>query len=115
MTSGLGWYFTKHAAAVYNTRPPTGGFSYQVFKEPERGAVTAVESANGSAVVETYTVEHDRTGEPSAGIVVGRLEGGARFFARTPSAVLAEMERDEFVGRRGRVKNVDGLNLFEPD
>ncbi len=114
MTTGLGWYFTKHGAAIYSTRPPERELQSQVFKEPERGTVVSVEQAEGPATVETYTVEHDRSGAASAGIVVGRLAGGERFFARAPREVLNDMEREEFVGRRGRVRNADGVNLFEP-
>jgi acetyl-CoA C-acetyltransferase len=114
MTTGLGWYFTKHGAAIYSTREPEREMQSAVFKEPERGAVKAVDQAEGAATVETYTVEHDRSGEPSAGIVVGRLAGGERFFARTPREVLKDIEREEFVGRPGRVRNADGVNLFEP-
>src|SRR5215469_529027 len=114
MTTGLGWYFTKHAAAIYSTCAPERELQSQVFKEPERGAAVAVDQAEGPATVETYTVEHDRGGEPSTGIVVGRLAGGERFFARAPREVLKDMEREEFVGHRGRVRHADGVNLFEP-
>jgi acetyl-CoA C-acetyltransferase len=114
MTTGLGWYFTKHGAAIYSTRAPERELQSQVFKEPERGTVVSVEQAEGPATVETYTVEHDRSGEPAVGIVVGRLGGGERFFARAPREVLKDMEREEFVGRRGRVRNADGVNSFEP-
>ncbi|HUA34146.1 MAG TPA: acetyl-CoA acetyltransferase [Candidatus Binataceae bacterium] len=115
MTTGLGWYFTKHAAAVYNLERPHGGFNYEVFKEPQRGSVIAIENPEGAATIETYTVEHDRAGDPSSAIVVGRLEkSGARFFARAPKEILAAMETEEFVGKRGRVRSLDGVNLFEP-
>ena len=115
MTTGLGWYFTKHAAALYNLVRPKNGFKYEVFKEPPRGSVVAIENPEGAASIETYTVEHDRSGEPSTAIVVGRLDkNGERFFARAPKEVLAAMETEEFVGRRGRVRNLDGVNLFEP-
>lgn len=114
MTTGLGWYFTKHAAAVYSTRAPERGFAYQVFKEPAHASVVVVEAPEGPAMVETYTVEHDRSGEPVEAIVVGRLSDGARFFARAPHSDLAAMEREEFVGRRGLVRNLDGVNIFEP-
>ena len=114
MTTGLGWYFTKHGAAVYSTRPPERDFQYRAFKEPEHPAVTAIENAEGAATIETYTVEHDRTGAPTAAIIAGRLESGQRFFARAPHEILAAMEREEFVGRRGRARNLDGVNLFDP-
>jgi acetyl-CoA C-acetyltransferase len=114
MTTGLGWYFTKHAAAIYSTQPPARNFAYSSFKEPSNPAVAAIEHAEGSATVETYTVEHDRAGLPAEAIVAGRLATGERFFARTPREILADLEREEFIGRRGRVRNADGINLFEP-
>jgi hypothetical protein len=33
---------------------------------------------------------------------------------RAPHEILRAMEREEFVGRRCRVRNLDGVNLFEP-
>lgn len=114
MTTGLGWYFTKHAAAIYNTRSPERDFAYSAFKEPAHPAVAVIEQAEGPATIETYTVEHDRAGLPASAIVIGRLATGQRFFARAPREILADLEREEFVGRRGRVRNADGINLFEP-
>jgi acetyl-CoA C-acetyltransferase len=115
MTTGLGWYFTKHGAAVYSTQEPRRDFQHQAFHEPEHPAVMPIENADGAATLETYTVEHDRAGAPSEAIVVGRLEnGGQRFFARAPHEILDAMEREEFVGRQGRVRNIDGVNLFDP-
>ena len=115
MTTGLGWYFTKHGAAVYSTREPKEGFRYQAFQEPQDAAPMPLENAEGAATLETYTVEHDRTGAPSEAIIAGRLDGTRqRFFARAPHEVLAAMEREEFVGRRGRVRNIDGGNQFDP-
>lgn len=115
MVTALGWYFTKHAAALYSSAPPERSFVYRAFAEPPPGAdaIEVVENAEGPATVETYTVEHDRAGEPAHGIVVGRLAGGARFFAGVPREILSAMEREEFVGRRGRVRAANGLNLFE--
>lgn len=114
MTTGLGWYFTKHAAAIYNTRPPERDFAYQAFTEPKTPSVPAVEDPQGPATVETYTVAHDRAGEPAEGVIAGRLTTGERFFARAPREILGAMEREEFVGRAGAVKCVGGVNIFDP-
>ncbi len=115
MTTGLGWYFTKHGAAVYSTRSPEREFQYQMFKEPKRAAVTPIETADGDGTIEAYTIEHDRAGAPNQAIVAGRLDSsGQRFFARTQQELLDAMEREEFVGRKGRVRNLDGVNHFEP-
>ncbi len=114
MTTGLGWYFTKHAAAIYSTHRPECEFSHQAFTEPEAPAVVAIENPQGTATIETYTVVHDRAGEPAAGIIAGRLTTGGRFFARAPQEILRAMEREEFVGKAGAVRNIDGVNLFDP-
>ena len=55
-----------------------------------------------------------RAGEPVEGIVAGRLTTGGRFFARTPREILGAMEREEFVGKAGTVKNIDAVNVFDP-
>lgn len=115
MVTGLGWYFTKHSACVYGSRPPAHGFAHRVFSEPDTPAVKLVEAPAGAATVETYTVEHDRAGDPASAIVIGRLADGARFLSRAPREILSAMEREEFIGRRGHVRVVDGINLFEPD
>ena len=71
--------------------------------------------ADGAAVIETYTVIHDRKG-PSYSILYGRLDDGSRFIANTESdpALLAEMETTEYLGRKGQVKSKDGVNTFIP-
>jgi len=77
-----------------------------------------VEQADGDATVETYTVIFNREGQPEQGIVIGRLDNGtgARFFANTPPDrdLMLAMTREEFVGRRGKVRTEDVRNVFEP-
>lgn len=82
------------------------------------------ESANGEAVVETYTVEFNRDGTPGMGYVVGRLLSlgargeGKRFLANHgDERTLRELcsVTREPIGRRGVVKcnsGGDGRNLF---
>jgi acetyl-CoA C-acetyltransferase len=115
MVTGLGWYFTKHAAAILSSGRPRNPFARDDGHfTPGPLPVRLIEQAQGPAVIETYTVVHDRNGVPAEGIVVGRLDDGARFFARTPRELLPAMEAEEFIGRRGAVRVLDGLNLFEP-
>ena len=68
---------------------------------------TLVEAAQGTAVVETYTVVFDRAGEPEFGIVFGRLEDGSRFIANTEPdrELLRWMTEEEMVGRRAKVRH----------
>jgi acetyl-CoA C-acetyltransferase len=125
MVTGLGWFVTKHSAGVYSTDPPAGDWQRtdpaidQATVDAMEGP-PAVEEAEGAAVVETYTVAYDREGNPSQGIVIGRLtaDSGARFVANTPddAALLARMTSEEFVGQAGRVTHdaSSQRNVFTP-
>jgi acetyl-CoA C-acetyltransferase len=122
LVTGVGWYLTKHSAGIYGSEPPPKPrprrepAEYQ--SEIDARLHPAVEEKPaGEATIETYTVLHDREGAPETGLVVGRLANGARFWANTPAdaALLEAMEREEFIGRRGRVRHDDTttLNVFE--
>lgn len=121
LLTALGWYITKHSVGIYSTEPPERPFSRH---DPgsEQAEVDAlagpevVAEADGPAVIETYTVLHDRDGGPVRGIVVGRLRDGRRFVANTPEdpAFLSSLEQNEGVGLEGRVSVRNGLNRFEP-
>ncbi|RKK80449.1 hypothetical protein BFJ69_g4255 [Fusarium oxysporum] len=73
-------------------------------------------TAQGEAVIETYTVDYDRKG-PKLGHVIGRLvENGQRFIANHGDehtlATLASTN-GEPIGMKGRVNRADdGRNLF---
>lgn len=121
LVTALGWYITKHSAGVYSAEPPPRPFqredpaSYQAeidaLPHPE-----VVQQANGRAVIETYTVLHDREGTPMRGIIIARLEDGRRCLANGPSdaAVLAGLEENEAIGLAGHVASRDGVNVFRP-
>jgi acetyl-CoA C-acetyltransferase len=114
LVTGNGWYLTKHSALVCSSAPPEKpGEDTPPEAGPEPMAPVAV--AEGSGVLETYTVLYDRDGQPERGIAIGRLEGGERFLANTPADrdALDAFAAREQVGRRGRVRHVDGRNLFE--
>jgi hypothetical protein len=75
--------------------------------------------AQGKAIIETYTVDHDRSG-PKLGHIVGRLiETGERFIANhgdemTLSALVSIST--EPIGMKGFVEvGSDGRNLFSVD
>ena len=74
-------------------------------------------TAHGPGTVETYTVQHDRDGNPSVGIVVVRLADGRRCWANiTDAAILERIEQQEFVGQQGQVRHDEStqVNVFEP-
>jgi acetyl-CoA C-acetyltransferase len=120
LVTALGWYLTKHAIGVYASKPKDGPF-VRADPKPGQAAIDAaaapeiVAEPSGDAVVETYTVVHDREGAPMRGIVVGRLDDGRRFLANTPDdrAVLEGLTLAEGVGVRGRV-TPGATNTFAP-
>jgi len=120
LVTGNGWYLTKHAALVLASAPREGddigpGAAPRGASIPGDTASTA--PVEGRGVLETYTVVFDREGAPARGIAIGRTEADRRFVANTPDerAFLEDFVAVENVGRPGRVRVVDGQNLFQPD
>jgi acetyl-CoA C-acetyltransferase len=117
LVTGLGWYATKHAVGVYSGRPPSGawertdpGVDQSELNRLPRPELT--DDADGPATIETYTVIHDRDGQPQRGIVIGRLDDGRRFIANTPGdlGLLDSITAREFVGERGAVRHDASTN-----
>jgi len=122
LITGLGWYVTKHAVGIYSTTPnerPWAREAPRIHQEeldrmphPE-----LVPHASGRGLIEAYSVLHDRDGQPTVGVVIGRFEDGRRFLANTPDdrTLLENLMTHEGVGRRGVVSPVNGINRFAPD
>jgi len=115
-----GNYITKQSAGIYSTEPidkifsPKNPIMYQAEINSKKGP-SVTEHANGKATLETYTIIHDREG-PSFGIIFGRLEDGSRFIANTPKDydLMLKMTSEDFLGVSGKVKSIDGINVFTP-
>ncbi len=106
---GLVWanggYVTKHSFGVYATEPAGGRVPPRRRRRTRstparRGAFAAPAEAAGPAVVEAYTVMHDREGRPETGIAACLLADGRRAWGTTsaPDAAAALCE-GEWVGR----------------
>lgn len=102
VVTAVGWYLTKHAVGVYSTTPPGDGFRRVEWSGdvPRRALV---ESYEGKAVIETYTVMFDREGEPETGLYALRLPDGRRALGRSGGVAVDE----ELCGRPVRV-SADG-------
>lgn len=121
LVTGNGWYLTKQSTGIYSTTAPDKPFEREdpavlqrqidALPHPE-----VIETPQGRATVETYTVVHKREG-PFMAIVVGRDANGRRFVANTPddAATLASLEASEQIGRTGTVAPSGDLNIFTPD
>lgn len=111
---GQGGFVTKHHALVVSVRPPPGplpsNYSVQAEADRLRGPVPELlETYQGPASIETYTVTYGRDGEPIQGIVILRTPSGARTLARVtrddlPSLALVTATGTSAIGAQGHVR-----------
>lgn len=119
LVQALSWFISKHSVGIYAgqgkemPKPQIPPESCQAELDKIKGP-PLIDQASGNAVVETYTLFHDRSGQPVDAVIVGRLDNGARFLAKTErdKDLLAAMMETEFIGRKGRVNFKDGFNIF---
>jgi acetyl-CoA C-acetyltransferase len=89
LTTSLGWFATKHALGIYSATPPARRFcSLHPVLEPTPKR-PAPESYDGPAVVESYTVDVDRSGDPRATILSLLTPAGARVLVRSEQPEVA--------------------------
>lgn len=111
LVTGVGLYLTKHSLGIYGGREPRRPWDRGRLETIQEN-IDSMESPGlclapeGPVFVETYTVIHDREGRPVESVVMARLENGERCLCQTEPddrELLAAMEREEFVGRKGWV------------
>jgi len=108
-----GGYTTKHAFGVYGARPPAEGFRHADL-QAEVDATPRREPAGdhvGAVTVESYTVIHDREGNPETALLAVLTPDGARGWgsstdADTQAALLTEscVGRAAVIAADGRVE-----------
>jgi acetyl-CoA C-acetyltransferase len=114
LVTGLGWYSTKHAVGLWSTTPPSAGFRH----ESPQDAVDALPRRTpapdhvGNTTVETYTVVHDRAGEPELAILALLTDDGRRTWGNTSDRddMLGLME-EEGCGREARLASDGQVEL----
>jgi hypothetical protein len=85
---GQGEFVTKHHAIVVSAEGPRGDAilaepSVQHIADAKRGLVPSFSTtAEGEAMIETFTVIYDRDGAASHGVVIARMQRGERVLAR---------------------------------
>ncbi|VTO91863.1 unnamed protein product [Fusarium graminearum] len=115
----LSW---QHAICL-SAKPKRNGSAYEAQAVLDNGQTsqgpTFTAQAQGEAIIETYTVDHDRSG-PKLGHIIGRLvETGDRFIANhgdemTLSALVSTSS--ELIGMKGFVEvGPNGRNVFTVD
>jgi acetyl-CoA C-acetyltransferase len=121
MVTANGMYLTKHSTGLYSTEPVNGPWRREDPKKLQAELDAAPKervntTPNGAGTIETYCVAFGKDA-PEKGYVIGRLDGsGERFVAAAPAepAVLAALLTQEQLGRRVRVSQKDGRNVFHP-
>ena len=118
ITTGVSWYMSKHAIGVYSCKPPPSGWRYPETKQAQaRIDETALEvatRAEGEAVVDAFTVEHDREKGPVRAPVYATLADGRRVVARpadpgTPAAISGR----SIIGETVKVRSGEGATVYE--
>ena len=112
LVTGLGWYATKHAVALWSSAPGSRPFRHaepqeEIDRSPKRSASPAgTDDAPGAVdcVVETYTVVHGRDGEPELGILALLDPDGRRAWGNvTDVDALRALETSDGCGRSARL------------
>lgn len=111
MLTGVGMHLSKHAAVVLSTAPGSGDPPNNR-EAPPSERVPIADEHEGEATVAAYTVHHHSDGTPSDGILICDVDRGARCYARVDDAgFLADLESEEWVGRRVHLHHEGGVNL----
>jgi acetyl-CoA C-acetyltransferase len=100
LVSGVGMHMTKHAFDVYSTTPPPPGAALAgTASDTAPAELPIVDTYQGPATVATYTVIHDRGGQPEWGLAICDVPGGDRCYARFDQpGLLKEALDTEWVG-----------------
>jgi acetyl-CoA C-acetyltransferase len=104
LVTGLGWFSTKHSWGTYAATPPSNGFRWRsaqsdVDAQPTQECTTE----DGAIRIETYTVTHERNGDPRRLIVAGRHLDGRRVWGHSLDFELAQSgEIEELIGREAQ-------------
>lgn len=96
LTTGLGWYVTKHAIGIYSATPPR-----RAYRQIDAGTLMArpqprpvLTHHTGTAVVESYTVPYTRDGGPEAVIISALTPDGARVLVRSKDPEVVHVMAD---------------------
>lgn len=114
LVTANGGYLTKHAIGVYGVEPPAQGFRWvsvqdQVDRTPRR---TSLPEYEGPGRLESWTVVHDRDGQPERAIAAVLTPEGARTFAGTTEGDLVDrLAVEDVAGAAVAVRGDGGLQL----
>ena len=106
LVTGLGWFATKHSWGTYATTPPAQGFRWHD-AQAEVNALAKCDYGvvDGEVTIETYTVSHQRDGQPRRLIVAARNDQGVRTWGHSSDPdVMKRAETEEIIGLRATIR-----------
>jgi acetyl-CoA C-acetyltransferase len=118
VVTGVSWYMSKHTVGVYGSEPPANGWRFVDTSEGQRridgSALEVATDADGTAVVEAFTVEHDRDVGPVRAPLYAKLPDGRRVVAAPADRSIAKaLSGRSVVGERVRVRSGEGGTVYE--
>lgn len=105
LTTGLGWYVTKHSIGLWSTTPPERGFAKPDLSGAQAAidasALTQVKPRSAStATVDGWTVIHDRDAGPASVVAYATTADRQRVVVRRDDPSLAtELSGGQLVGQ----------------
>jgi acetyl-CoA C-acetyltransferase len=115
-TTALGWYISKHAAGLWSATPPKHGFARvdpatsqaKVDAQPRREPAGLLD---GKVTLEATSVNFERDGMPSLGIVTALTADGKRAIANIRDRdALEALTAEAHEGRVATVTNDGSTN-----
>jgi len=107
LVTANGGYVTKHALGLYSTEPPSAGFRASDVQSAvdELPSREVAEEHEGPATIESWVVEHERSGEPQRAIATCLTDDGRRVWVISDDAdTLVELRSGrEQIGRAVKV------------
>ncbi len=119
LTTGNGFYLTKHSTGIYSTIPPTEKWRAPNFGETQTlvdGAAPRelAKDVTGDVTITTYTSVYDKTG-PASAIVIADTSDGKRIIAQSnePSLAHAATSQDWLNGRATVMPANSGVHVLK--
>ncbi len=118
LVTGISWYVTKNAIGIYSCKPPPSGWKVGDTSEAQdRIDATAIEVATGvtgDAVVDGFTVEHNKDTGPARAPLYARLSDGRRVVAvAADAAIPAKLSGTSLIGETVHVRPGEGGTVYE--
>ncbi len=118
LVTGISWYCTKMALGIYGGTPAPNGWRHPDMSDGQAAidamALDIASDPDGDAVVEGFTVEHDRTGGPVRAPLYATLSDGRRVVAVPADIGIAkELSGRSVIGEKVRVRPGEGSPVYE--